>query len=167
MSARTKTKATTSERSGEKVLTVNRRAFHDYFIEEEVEAGLQLTGTEIKSIRAGRFNLRDAYARIDNGEAWLLGMHISPYEQAGAYFQHDPLRPKKLLLHRDEIDYLRRKVETRGYTLVPVRLLLRKGRAKVVIGLARGKRDYDKRDAMAERDARREIEQAMKRRHEG
>jgi SsrA-binding protein len=149
---------------GEKIVTVNRKAFHDFFVEEEVEAGLQLTGTEIKSIREGRVNLRDAYARPERGEMWLYGMHISPYGQAGAYFNHDPLRPKKLLLHREQIEYMRDRVEARGYTLVPLRLVLRKGRAKVDIGIARGKRDYDKRQALAERDAQRSIQQALRNR---
>jgi SsrA-binding protein len=159
-----KAKTTSATGGGEKVVTVNRRAFHDYHIEEQLEAGIQLTGTEIKSIRDGRVNLREAYARIDNGEAWLLGMHVSPYSQAGSYFQHEPLRPRKLLLHRNEIAYFAQKIEAKGYTLVPLRLVLRKGRAKIDLGLARGKREYDRRDALAERDARRQIEQAMRRR---
>ncbi|MFO7270075.1 SsrA-binding protein SmpB [Sphaerobacter thermophilus] len=149
---------------GEKVVTTNRKAFHDYHIEEELEAGIALTGTEIKSIRAGRVNLRDAYARIENGELWLIGMHISPYEHAGGYFQHDPDRPRKLLVHRHELNYLRNRVEAKGYTLVPLRLVLRKGLAKVDIGVARGKKSYDKRAALAERDARREMERALRQR---
>jgi len=149
---------------GEKVVTTNRKAYHDYHIEEELEAGIALTGTEIKSIRAGRVNLRDAYARIENGELWLIGMHISPYEHAGGYFQHDPDRPRKLLVHRNELNYLRNRVEAKGYTLVPLRLVLRKGLAKVDIGVARGKKTYDKREAMAERDARREMERALRQR---
>ncbi|HET9015025.1 MAG TPA: SsrA-binding protein SmpB [Thermomicrobiaceae bacterium] len=158
-----KTKAP-AETGGERVVTTNRKAFHDYHVEEELEAGLALTGTEIKSIRAGRVNLRDAYARIDNGELWLVGMHVSPYEHAGGYFQHDPDRPRKLLVHRSELDYLRSRVEARGYTLVPVRLVLRKGRAKVDIGVARGKKLYDKRDTMAEREAQRDVERALRQR---
>ncbi|MBX5443550.1 SsrA-binding protein SmpB [Sphaerobacter sp.] len=149
---------------GEKVVATNRKAYHDYHIEEELEAGIALTGTEIKSIRAGRVNLRDAYARIENGELWLIGMHISPYEHAGGYFQHDPDRPRKLLVHRNELNYLRNRVEAKGYTLVPLRLVLRKGLAKVDIGVARGKKTYDKREAMAERDARREMERALRQR---
>ncbi|RIK47286.1 MAG: SsrA-binding protein [Chloroflexi bacterium] len=155
---------TTRARGGEKVVTVNRRAWHDYFIEEEVEAGIVLTGTEIKSIREGRVNIREAHARIENGEVLLYGMHISPYGQAGDYFQHDPNRPRKLLLHRAQIRYLQQRVEARGYTIVPLRLVLRNGKAKLDIGLAKGKRAYDKRDALAERDSRREIEQALRRR---
>lgn len=153
-----------AEPGGEKVVTVNRKAFHDYQIEEELEAGLVLTGTEIKSIRAGRVQLRDAYARIENGELWLVGMHVSPYAHAGNYFQHDPDRPRKLLVHRSELDYLRNRVEARGYTLVPVRLVLRKGRAKVDIGVARGKKLYDKRDTMADREAQRDVERALRQR---
>jgi SsrA-binding protein len=159
-----KSKPSTPRDGGEKVVTVNRKAYHDYFIEEEVEAGLQLTGTEIKSIREGRVNLRDAFARPERGEMFLHGMHVSPYGQAGAYFNHDPLRPKKLLLHREQIEFMKDRVEARGYTLVPLRLVLRKGRAKVDIGVARGKRDYDKRQALAERDAQRSIQQALRER---
>jgi|SRR5919199_3534335 SsrA-binding protein len=149
---------------GEKIVTVNRKAYHDYQIEEELEAGIALTGSEIKSIRAGRVNLRDAYARIDNGELWLIGSHVSPYRQAGSYFNHEPERPRKLLVHRQELDYLREKIQAKGYTLVPLRMALRKGKAKVDIGLGRGKKLYDKRDAMAERDARRDVERALRNR---
>jgi SsrA-binding protein len=147
---------------GEKVITVNRKAFHDYHIEEQLEAGVVLRGTEIKSVRAGRVNLRDAYARIENGELWLIGAHISPYEHSGSYFNHEPDRPRKLLVHRRELEYLREKTEARGMTLVPLRLVLRKGRAKVDIGIARGKKLYDKREALAERDARRSVERALR-----
>jgi SsrA-binding protein len=166
MSAKTieKSRQATRAEGGEKLITSNRKAYHDYHIEEQIEAGLQLTGTEIKSIRDGRVNLRDAYARIEGGELWLYGMHISPYGQAGNYFNHDPLRRRKLLMHRRQIEYLLGKVEMRGYALIPVRLFLKKGRAKVDIGLGRGKREFDKRDAMAERDAKRQIEQALRRR---
>ncbi len=158
-------KTTTPARSGgEKLVTVNRKAYHDYQIEEELEAGIALTGTEIKSIRAGRVNLRDAYARIENGELWLIGCHVSPYQQAGNFFNHEPDRPRKLLVHRQELNYLREKVQAKGYTLVPLRMALRNGRAKVDIGLGRGKKLYDKRDAMAERDARRDVERAMRNR---
>jgi SsrA-binding protein len=149
---------------GEKIVTVNRKAYHDYQIEEELEAGIALTGTEIKSIRAGRVNLRDAYARIDNGELWLIGSHVSPYQQAGSYFNHEPERPRKLLVHRQELDCLREKIQAKGYTLVPLRMALRKGKAKVDIGLGRGKKLYDKRDAIAERDARRDVDRALRNR---
>lgn len=155
---------TPAKTGGEKLVTVNRKAYHDYQIEEELEAGIALTGTEIKSIRAGRVNLRDAYARIENGELWLIGCHISPYQQAGNFFNHEPERPRKLLVHRQELNYLREKVQAKGYTLVPLRMALRKGRAKVDIGLGRGKKLYDKRDALAERDARRDVERALRNR---
>jgi SsrA-binding protein len=150
------------DEGGEKLITSNRQARFEYAILETIEAGLALTGTEIKSIRAGRVNLRDAYARIEAGEAWLIGMHISPYEQAGNYFQHDPLRPKKLLLHRREIAQLKAEVGQKGLTLVPLRLYLKGGRAKIELGLAKGKKLYDKRDSMAERDARRDVERALR-----
>jgi SsrA-binding protein len=146
----------------EKVITVNRKAYHDYHIEEELEAGIQLTGSEIKSIRAGRVNLRDAYARIENGELWLIGAHISPYQQASGRAQHDPTRPRKLLVHKKELDYLRSKTEAKGCTLVPLRLAIRHGLAKIDLGIARGKKLYDKRVAIAERDAQREIERALR-----
>ncbi len=146
----------------EKVITVNRKAYHDYHIEEELEAGIQLTGSEIKSIRSGRVNLRDAYARIENGELWLIGAHISPYQQASGRAQHDPIRPRKLLVHKKELDYLRSKTEAKGYTIVPLRLAIRHGLAKVDLGIARGKKLYDKRAAIAERDAQREIERALR-----
>ena len=148
--------------SQEKVLTVNRKAFHDYSIIETLEAGLVLTGTEIKSIRQGRMNLRDAYARIDRGEAWLVGMHISPYQQAGKHDQHDPDRSRKLLLHREEIRRLAQQTQAKGLTLVPLKLVLRHGRAKVELGLARGKKLYDKRESLAEREAQRDIQRAMR-----
>jgi SsrA-binding protein len=140
-----------------KVVAANRRAFHDYFIDDRVEAGLVLTGTEIKSIREGRVNLREGYARIDDGEAWLLNVHIAPYEQGNRY-NHEPRRDRKLLLHRDEIDTLQGRVRQKGYTLVPLQLYLKHGRAKVELGLARGKKEYDKRETIARREAQREIE---------
>lgn len=148
--------------AGEKVIATNRQARFEYAILDSAEAGLALTGTEIKSIRAGRVNLRDAYARIEAGEVWLINMHISPYEQAGNYFQHDPLRPKKLLLHRREIARLKAELGQKGLTLVPLRLYLKRGRAKVELGLAKGKKLYDKRDAMAERDAKRDVARALR-----
>ncbi|HLT20785.1 MAG TPA: SsrA-binding protein SmpB [Thermomicrobiales bacterium] len=163
----TKTKQTagkSAERGGRKVVTTNRRARFDYHIEEVIEAGIQLTGTEIKSIREGRANLQDSYAVIENGEVWLIGMHISPFEQASEYFNHDPRRPRKLLLHRRQIDYLQRQIQQKGFTLVPVALVLNRGLAKVDLALARGKRQYDKREAIAERDAQRRIERALRER---
>lgn len=155
-------------RAGEhvKVIAVNRRATHDYFIDDRVEAGLVLTGTEIKSIREGRVNLREGYARIQDGEAWLMNVHIAPYEQGNRY-NHEPLRPRKLLLHKDEIDNLMGRVRQRGYTLIPTQLYLKHGRAKVEIGLARGKKQYDKRETIARREAQREIERGLSNRRRG
>jgi SsrA-binding protein len=147
----------------EKTITLNRRARHEYAIEETLEAGLVLTGTEIKSIRAGKVNLSDAYARIERGEAFLIGAHIAPYEQGNRY-NHEPLRTRKLLLHRDQIAELAGRVNTRGLTLVPLRLYLRDGHAKLELGLARGKKAHDKRRAIAERDQRRELERELKER---
>lgn len=142
---------------GIKVISDNRKAYHDYFIDEKLEAGIILTGTEIKSIRNGRVNLKDSYARIENGEVWLHQMHISPYEQ-GNRFNHDPLRKRKLLLNRSEIIKLIGKVQLQGLTLVPTKIYLRRGMAKIELGVGKGKKNYDKRQDMAERDAKREIE---------
>ncbi len=139
----------------------NRRAYHDYFIDETMEAGLVLTGTEVKSVRMGRVNLREAYARIENGEAWLWNAHISPYDH-GNRFNHDPQRTRKLLLHRSEISRLNTSIKKKGYTLVPLRMYFRHNVAKVELGLARGKKLYDKRDSIAERDAKREMERALR-----
>jgi SsrA-binding protein len=152
-------------KSGEhvKVIAVNRRATHDYFIDDRIEAGLVLTGTEIKSIREGRVNLREGYARIVDGEAWLVNVHIAPYEQGNRY-NHEPLRDRKLLLHRDEISALIGRVRQRGYTLVPLQLYLKHGRAKVELGLARGKREFDKRESIARREAQREIDRHLRER---
>jgi len=143
-------------------VAVNRRAHHDFFIDEKYEAGMMLTGTEVKSVRNGRCNLRDGYVRIDRGEAWLENVHISPYAQ-GNLMNHEPLRPRKLLLHRKEISSLIGKVKQRGYTLIPLRVYFSRNHAKVEIGLARGKRQYDKREAIAEREAKREIARAVRR----
>lgn len=143
-------------------VAVNRRAYHDYFIDEKYEAGVMLTGTEVKSIRGGRANLRDGFVRIDRGEAWLENVHISPYAQANL-MNHDPLRSRKLLLHRKEISSLIGKVRQKGYTVIPLRIYFARNHAKVEIGLGRGKRQYDKREAIAERDAKREIARAIRR----
>jgi SsrA-binding protein len=143
-------------------VAVNRRAFHDYFVDERHEAGLVLTGTEVKSLRAGKCNLRDGYVRIEGNEAWLENVHISSYAQGG-YANHEPLRPRKLLLHAKEIATLVGKVKQRGYTLIPLRVYFSRNRAKVEVGLARGKRQYDKRQALATADAKREMERALKR----
>lgn len=147
----------------EKTITVNRKAYHDYDILETLEAGLALTGTEIKSIREGRVNIRDAYARIEDGELWLIGSHVAPYPAAGRYFQHEPYRKRKLLVHRSEIRELGRALMERGLTLVPLRLYIKDGLAKVELGLARGRKRYDKRAAIAKREAARRIEQALRR----
>ncbi|WP_017756360.1 SsrA-binding protein SmpB [Calidifontibacillus oryziterrae] len=146
-----------------KVIAQNKKAYHDYFIEETYEAGIVLQGTEIKSIRAGRVNLKDAYARIHNGEVYLIGMHISPYEQGNRY-NHDPLRERKLLLHRKEISKLIGETKEIGYSLVPLKLYLKNGYAKVLIGLAKGKKKYDKREDMKKKEAKREVERAFRER---
>jgi SsrA-binding protein len=147
---------------GQRDVAVNRRAYHDYFIDEKYEAGIMLTGSEVKSIRAGRCNLRDGFVRIDGNEAWLENVHISPYAQANL-MNHDPMRSRKLLLHRKQIASLIGKVRQKGYTLIPLRVYFKRNHAKVEVGLGRGKRQYDKRQAMAERDAKREIERAVRR----
>ena len=146
-----------------KTITVNRKAYHDYHIEDSFEAGVVLTGTEIKSIRAGRVNLRDAYARAENGEMWLLGAHIAQY-QAGNRYNHEPKRPRKLLLHHREIAELSSATLRKGLTIVPLKLYLKNGIAKVEIGIARGKKAYDKREAIAQRDAQREVQRALSQR---
>ena len=145
----------------DRVVTSNRRAFHEYFIEETIETGIVLSGTEIKSIRDGKATISEAYARIENGELWLIGAHVSPYAQ-GSYTNHEPDRPRKLLAHRSQIRELQLMVERKGMTLVPLRLTLRRGRAKVDIGVARGKKLYDKRASDAEREATRDIQRAMR-----
>lgn len=152
-----------SESAYEKTVAVNRKARHDYHIEDSLEAGLVLTGSEIKAIRAGRVNLRDAYAVIRDGEAWLLNMHIGRWEQAGR-LGHEPRRERKLLLHKYQIRRLADKVHAKGYTLIPVRLYLRDGLAKVELALAKGKRQYDKRETISERDAQRRMDRAVRRR---
>jgi SsrA-binding protein len=147
-----------------KVVAANRKARYDYFIDETYEAGIALTGTEIKSVRAGRVNLRDSYVQVKNGELWLIDTHIAPYKQAGRS-SHEPKRPRKLLMHRREISRLQGRVQERGYTLIPLRLYLKNSKwAKVEIALARGKKLYDKRQAIRERDAQREMERALARR---
>ncbi len=152
-------------RNGVKVVARNRKALHDYHIEDRYEAGLVLRGTEIKSIREGRVSLRDGFVRPRDGELWLLEVHIGPYKPAGRHYAHDPRRPRKLLLHRYQIDRLISEIERSGYTIVPLQLYLRDGRAKVEIALAKGKSKRDKRRSIAERDARREIERALRDRH--
>jgi len=144
------------------VVAENRRARHDYHIEETYEAGIALTGSEIKSVRAGRLNLRGSYARVVHEEIFLYEMHISPYEQAGVYYNHNPLRPRKLLLHRREIRRLVGLIRQKGLTLVPLRVYFKGRRAKVELGVARGKKVYDKREDIAKREAQRDIERAIK-----
>ena len=139
------------------VLARNRAATHEYAILETFEAGMELTGTEVKALRAGRTQLRDGYVRIENGQAWLLQVHINEYAQ-GNRSNHDPLRRRRLLLHRREIEYLHGKVTQQGLTLVPLRIYLKGNRIKLALGLARGKKLWDKRQSLAERDARREAE---------
>jgi SsrA-binding protein len=148
-----------SERSY--VVTVNRQAYHDYFVDETIEAGIVLTGTEVKSVREGKVNLRGAYARIRDGEVWLEGAHIAQYE-AGTYMNHEPLRPRKLLLHRREIARLIGRVQTKGYTLVPLKLYFKENHLKVELGLCRGKKLYDKREAIRARETQRELERVTK-----
>jgi SsrA-binding protein len=143
----------------------NRKARHDYHVEETIEAGIALMGSEIKSIRAGRANIREAYVRVEGDEAWLINAHITPWPQAGTHFNHEPTRRRKLLLHRNEIDYLRGKVEQKGLTLVPLDIHFVRGRAKMEVAVARGKKLYDKREALAERDADREIARAVRERN--
>jgi SsrA-binding protein len=148
-------------RSGEKLIVDNRRARHDYHFVEKVEAGLVLTGTEVKSLRDGRASLQQAYAEVRDDEAWLVGAHISVYD-AGNIANHDPDRERKLLLHRREVDTLAAKVRERGLTLVPTRLYFRNGRAKVELALARGKEQRDKRRDLVKREADRDMERALK-----
>jgi SsrA-binding protein len=153
--------ATGGKRGGEKVVTTNRKAHHDYHILDTIEAGIALRGTEVKSLRAGRVNLKDSYAEVRGGEMVLVGVHISPYE-TGNRFNHAPERDRKLLLHRREILRFGVKARDKGLTIVPLRLYFKGGRAKVQLGLARGKRAYDKRAAIADREARRDLDRALK-----
>jgi SsrA-binding protein len=148
---------------GKKIIASNRRARHDYTIEDTVEAGLVLTGTEVKSLRAGRANLAEGFGLISDDEAWLHGVHIPEYTQ-GTWTNHEPRRVRKLLLHRKQIDKWASSVSERGLTIVPLSLYFSGGKVKVELGLARGKRAYDKRQAIAKRDAAREIERAFRRR---
>jgi len=152
--------------TGIQIKATNRKALRDYEIEEKLEAGIVLVGSEIKSIREGKASLREAYATVDGGEVWLHDMNISPYVQA-SHFGHDPTRVRKLLLHKDEIKRLTGRITERGYTLVPVRLYIKDGKAKVELGLARGKHQYDKRREIARKDADREIERAIRHRSRG
>lgn len=149
------------KREGVKVIAQNRKARHDYFVEESLEAGLALHGTEVKSLRQGQCNLKDCFALVKDGEVFVHGMHISPYEQGNIY-NVDPLRPKKLLLHKAQIRKLRAQVMQEGYALIPLEVYLKDGLMKVQLGVCKGKKNYDKRDDMARRDAKREIERSMR-----
>lgn len=145
----------------DKPLAQNKKASHDYHILDTIEAGIVLTGTEIKSIRAARINLKDGFAQIKNGEAWLMNVHISLYDQ-GNQFNHDPLRNRKLLLHKKQINQLAGEISKRGVTLVPLKVYIKNGFAKVLLGLAQGKHDYDKRESIKKRDQEREIRRTLK-----
>ncbi|MCJ8007710.1 SsrA-binding protein SmpB [Lederbergia wuyishanensis] len=146
-----------------KLIAQNKKASHDYFIEDTYEAGIVLQGTEIKSIRAGKVNLRDSFARIQNGELFLHNAHISPYEQGNRY-NHDPLRTRKLLLHRKEINKLIGESKEEGYSIIPLKIYLKNGFAKVLIGLGKGKKKYDKREDLKQKEAKRDIERAFRER---
>ncbi|HAA27937.1 MAG TPA: SsrA-binding protein [Cyanobacteria bacterium UBA11371] len=151
------------KQEGIKIVSDNRQARFLYEILETYEAGIELKGTEVKSIRQGKANLKDGYGLIRNGEAWLLNVHISPYTSSGEYFNHDPRRTRKLLLHKQEIRKLIGKVEQKGLTLVPLKMYLKKGLVKVTLGLGKGKKLHDKRDDIKERQDKRDMERAMKR----
>ena len=150
-----------AEKKGIKVMAHNRKAFRDYFVEEKYEAGIQLRGTEVKSVRAGTLNLKDSYVIVKNGEAYVHSMHISPYDK-GNIFNHDPDRPKRLLLHKKELGKLYALVKQDGYALIPLSVYLKDARVKVELGVCRGKKNYDKREASAQRDAKREMDRVMK-----
>ena len=148
---------------GTKTIAQNRKAWHDYFVEDKIECGIVLFGTEVKSVRQGKASLKESWVRVQNGEVWVEGMHISPYEQ-GNQFNRDPLRMKKLLLHKSEIRKLDATVMKQGYTLIPLELYLKDGRVKMLLGVCRGKQLHDKRDAIAKRDSDREIQRALRNR---
>ncbi len=149
------------EKKGAKIAAQNRKAHHDYYVEEKYEAGIELAGTEVKSVRAGTLNLKDSYCSVKEGELFVHGMHISPYEK-GNIFNKDPVRPRRLLMHKREIRKLHALVKQDGYTLVPLSVYFKDSRVKVEVGLCKGKKNYDKRDAAAQRDAKREMDRAMK-----
>jgi SsrA-binding protein len=152
-----------NKETGNKTLAENRKARHDYFIEEAMEAGIVLVGTEVKSLRQGKANLKDSYAEVINGEVYVKNLHISPYEK-GNIFNVDPLRVRKLLIHKEQIMRLAGFIAQKGYTLVPLSLYLKNGMVKVNLGVAKGKKDYDKRDAMLEKAAKRDIDRQLKER---
>ena len=144
-----------------KLIAQNKKAYHDYFVDEEIEAGIELVGTEVKSIRLGRVNLKDSFISCRTGEAILIGMHISPYEH-GSFYNHEPLRERRLLLHRREINKLIGVTSPQGCTIIPLRLYFKGQRVKLAVGICRGKKNYDKRATAAERDAKRNIDRALK-----
>lgn len=154
-----------ADKNSIKIIAQNKKAYHDYFVDERYEAGVELFGTEVKSIRAGKVNVKEAYCDVKDGEVFVLGMHISPYEQ-GNIFNKDPMRPKKLLLHKREILKLFGLVSQKGYTLIPLQVYLKNSRVKIEIGLCRGKKLYDKREDMARNDAKRDMERAFKSRND-
>ena len=148
---------------GTKTIAQNRKAYHDYFVEDRIECGIALFGTEVKSMRLGKVNLKESWAQIRKGELWVEGMHISPYEQGNIY-NRDPLRAKKLLVHKTEIRKMEAQVARQGYTLVPLQIYLKEGRMKMELGICKGKQLHDKRDAMAKRDSDREIQRTLRER---
>ena len=149
------------EKETQKLIANNKKAYHEYFIEETYEAGISLHGTEVKSMRMGKCSIKESFIRIENGEVFVYGMHVSPYEK-GNIFNKDPLRVKKLLLHKSEINKLAGKVAEKGYTLVPLQVYFKNGKVKTQVGLARGKKLYDKREAIAKKDRRRDMERDFK-----
>ena len=155
-----------AQKSGIKLVAKNPKAYHEYYIVEKFEAGIELFGTEVKSIRAGKLSLKEAWCSIQDGELYLKQMHISPYEQ-GSFSNRDPLRPKRLLMHKKEINMLSAKVQQAGYALVPLSVYFKNSRVKVELGLCKGKKTYDKRDAVAKRDAKREMDRAMREKNRG
>ncbi|MCY3035707.1 MULTISPECIES: SsrA-binding protein SmpB [Aerococcus] len=150
-----------TKKKQDNVVATNRKANHDYIIEDTIEAGLVLTGTEIKSIRKGKVNLKDSFARVENGQVWVYGMHVSPFEQ-GNRFNPDPMRQRKLLLKKREINRLAKHVSQEGYAIIPLRMYIKRGFAKLLIGIGKGKKKYDKRQALKEKDMKRDIKRAMK-----
>jgi SsrA-binding protein len=159
-----KKEVSSTEKKGIKIAAQNRKAHHDYFVEDRYEAGIELAGTEVKSIRAGTLNLKDSYCTVKDGELFVHSMHISPYEK-GNIFNKDPVRTRKLLMHKREIRKLHALIKQDGYTLVPLSVYFKNARVKVEVGLCKGKKNYDKRDATAQRDAKREIDRTMKERN--
>ena len=153
-------------KESKKLIANNKKAYHEYFLEEKYEAGIALHGTEVKSLRMGKCSIKESFIRIENGEVWVYGMHISPYEM-GNIFNKDPLRPKKLLMHKAEINKLLGKIKEKGFTLVPLQVYFKEGRAKIEVGLCRGKKLYDKRQDIAKKDQRREAEKDFKIRNLG